>query len=103
MKIGKIQIFFQFGKIQIFSGMRKGLLYSFFSHTDFFSKRLIFFVIYTDFVLDQSGRSGLLSTMSSILVPKNLAFNKLFKMFKLIKSVQYHLKLNVSCSYSETR
>ena len=37
--------------------MRKGFLYIFFSHTDLFSKILIFFVIYTDFVLDQSGRS----------------------------------------------
>ena len=46
----------EFGKIQIFSVMRKGFHYIFFSHTDFFSKILIFFVIYTDFVLDQSGR-----------------------------------------------
>ena len=47
----------KFGKIQIFSGMRKGHLFIFFSHTHFFNKILIFFVIYTDFVLDQSGRS----------------------------------------------
>ena len=37
----------------------KGFLYIFFSHTDFFPKILIFLVIYTDFVLDQSGRSGI--------------------------------------------
>ena len=30
----------------------------FFSHADFLPRILIFFVIYTDFVLDQSGRSG---------------------------------------------
>ena len=38
--------------------MQKGFLYPFFSDTDFFSKILIFFLIYTDFVLDQSGRSA---------------------------------------------
>ena len=38
--------------------MRKGFLYIFFSHTDFSPKIQIFLVIYTDFVLDQSGRSG---------------------------------------------
>ena len=38
--------------------MRKGFLYIFFIHTDFFPKTLIFLVIYTDFVLDHSGRSG---------------------------------------------
>ena len=48
----------KFGKIQIFSGMRNVFLYIFFSHTDFFHRILIFFVIYTDFVLDQSGRSA---------------------------------------------
>ena len=37
--------------------MRKGFLYIFFSHTDFSLKIQIFLVIYTDFVLDQSGRS----------------------------------------------
>ena len=36
--------------------MQKGFLYIFFIHTDFFPKTLIFHVIYTDFVLDQSGR-----------------------------------------------
>ena len=41
-----------------FSGMRKGFLNSFCGHADFFlSKRLIFLIVYTDFVLDQSGRS----------------------------------------------
>ena len=40
-----------------FLGMQKGFLYIFFSHRDFFPQILIFFVIYTDFVLDQSGRS----------------------------------------------
>ena len=38
--------------------MRKGFLYIFISHTDFSSKIQIFLVIYTDFVLDQSGRSA---------------------------------------------
>ena len=38
--------------------MRKGFLYIFFSHTDISSKIQIFLVIYTDFVLDQSGRSA---------------------------------------------
>ena len=38
--------------------MRKGFLYIFFSHTDFPPKIQIFLVIYTDFVLDQSGRSA---------------------------------------------
>ena len=37
--------------------MRKGFLYIFFSHTDFSPKIQIFLVIYTDFVLDQIGRS----------------------------------------------
>ena len=37
--------------------MQKGFLYIFFSHTDFSPKIQIFLVIYTDFVLDQSGRS----------------------------------------------
>ena len=57
----------KFGKIQIFSGMRKCLLYVFFSHTDFFPKTLIFLVIYTDFVLDQSGRS-----VNSLVNPHSL-------------------------------
>ena len=48
----------KFGKIQIFSGMWKGFLYIFFSHTDFSPKIQIFLVLYTDFVLDQSGRSA---------------------------------------------
>ena len=57
---GKIQIFFL--KIRqnadFFFRNAKGFsLYFFFSHTDFFPQILIFFVIYTDFVLDQSGRS----------------------------------------------
>ena len=38
--------------------MRKGFLYIFFNHTDISSKIQIFLVIYTDFVLDQSGRSA---------------------------------------------
>ena len=38
--------------------MQKGFLYIFFSHTDFFPTIQIFLVIYTDFVLDQSGMSG---------------------------------------------
>ena len=37
--------------------MQKGFLYISCSHTDFSSKILILFVIYTDIVLDQSGRS----------------------------------------------
>ena len=37
--------------------MRKGFLYIFFSHTDFSPKIQLFLAIYTDFVLDQSGRS----------------------------------------------
>ena len=37
--------------------MQKGFLYIFSSHTEFFPETLIFLVIYTDFVLDQSGRS----------------------------------------------
>ena len=40
--------------------MRKGFLYIFFSHTDFFPTIQIFLVIYTDFVLDQSGRSEII-------------------------------------------
>ena len=44
--------------MQVFSGMGKGLLYIFFRHIDFFPKIQIFFAIYTDFVLDQSGRSA---------------------------------------------
>ena len=47
----------KFGKIQIFSGMRRGFLYIFFSHTDFSTKIHVFLVTYTDFVLDQGGRS----------------------------------------------
>ena len=39
--------------------MGKGFLNILFSHTDFFAKILIFLVIYTDFVLDQSGRSAI--------------------------------------------
>ena len=38
--------------------MQKGFLYSFFSHRDYFPKAQIFLIIYTDFVLDQSGRSA---------------------------------------------
>ena len=38
--------------------MQKGFLYIFFSHTGFFPKILIFFAIYTGYVLDQSGRSA---------------------------------------------
>ena len=38
--------------------MPKRFLYIFFSNTDFPPKILIFFVIYTDFVPAQSGRSG---------------------------------------------
>ena len=57
-KFCKILIFFlKIGKIQIFPGMRKGFLYITYSHTDFLPKIQIFFLIYTDFVLDQSGRS----------------------------------------------
>ena len=47
----------EFGKIQILSGIQKGFLYIFTSHTNFFPTIQIFLVIYTDFVLDQSGRS----------------------------------------------
>ena len=53
----------KFGKIQIFSGMRKGFFYIFFSHTDFPPKIQIFLILYTDFVLDQSGRSDCLVYM----------------------------------------
>ena len=42
--------------------MRKGFLCIFFSRTDFFPKILIFLVIYTDFVLDQNGRSVIVIT-----------------------------------------
>ena len=38
--------------------MQKGFLYGVFSHTDFFPEILIFLIVYTDFVLDQSGRSA---------------------------------------------
>ena len=36
--------------------MQKGFLYIVFNNTDVFPKILIFLVIYTDFVLDQSGK-----------------------------------------------
>ena len=49
--------------------MPKGFLYILFSHTDFFLKILIFFVIHTDFVLDQSGRS-----LWRLVPPKNETF-----------------------------
>ena len=49
----------KFCKIQIFIGMRNGFLYIFLSHTEFSPKTQIFLVIYTNFVLDQSGRSDL--------------------------------------------
>ena len=59
---------FEFGKIQVFFlkiwqnidflGMCKGFLYIFFTHTDFPPKIQIFFVIYPEFILDQSGRSS---------------------------------------------
>ena len=38
---------------------KRFLLYILFSHKEIFHKILIFLVIYTDFVLDQSGRSAL--------------------------------------------
>ena len=38
--------------------MRNFFIFIFFSDTDFFHRILIFFVIYTDFVLHQSGRSA---------------------------------------------
>ena len=38
--------------------MQKGFLYILCSHTDLFPKVLIFLVIYTDFVLNQSGKSA---------------------------------------------
>ena len=48
----------KFGRIQIFSRNAKGFfLYFLQSYRFFFPKILIFLVIYTDFVLDQSGRS----------------------------------------------
>ena len=46
--------------------MGKDFLYIFFSHTYFFPKILIFFVIYTDFVLDQSGRFALIIVMAGV-------------------------------------
>ena len=49
---------------QIFPGMGKGYLYILFSHTEIFHKILIFLVIYTDFVLDQSGRSALTHSLT---------------------------------------
>ena len=42
-----------------FLGMRKDFLYIFLSHTDIFPKILIFLVIHTDLLPDQSGRSDL--------------------------------------------
>ena len=48
----------KYGKIQIFFRNARGFSYIFLSHTDFFPKILIFLVIHTDFVLEQSGRSA---------------------------------------------
>ena len=50
------------GKILMFPGMGKCFLYNYIQ-TDFFPKILIFLVIYTDFVLDQSGRSVCINIM----------------------------------------
>ena len=58
LEFGKIQIFFLkfWQNADFFSGMQKGFLYIVFNNTDVFPKILIFLVIYTDFVLDQSGK-----------------------------------------------
>ena len=40
--------------------MQKVFFYIFFSHTEFFFKLLIFHVIYTNFVLNQSGKSAII-------------------------------------------
>ena len=55
--------------------MRKGFLNVYFGHTDFSTKILIFLGIYTDFVLDQSGRSALLDKKSHKpgIIDKNVA------------------------------
>ena len=73
LKIGKIQIFFL--KIWQNTDFFKGFLYSFFSHTGFFLKILIFLVIYADFVLDQSGRSDTAErNLSPLKIMKSLGF-----------------------------
>ena len=60
LKFGKIRIFPK--KIRqntdFFCGMPKVFPYTVLIHTEFFPKIQIIFVIYTDFVLDQSGRSA---------------------------------------------
>ena len=51
----------KFGKIQIFFHDAKGFVCFFSIMQIVFPKILMFLVIYTDFVLDQSGRSGIVS------------------------------------------
>ena len=63
LKFGKIQVPpppppLKLHKIQIFTGMSKVFSDTVLIHTDFFHKILILLVIYTDFVLDHSGRSA---------------------------------------------
>ena len=59
LEFGKIQIFFlKIWQNTDFFRNAISFLFIFFSDTDFFHRILIFFVIYTDFVLHQSGRSA---------------------------------------------
>ena len=67
--------------------MQKGFLYIFFSHTDFSPKIQIFLVIYTDFVLDQSGRSAIdlsswfFAAAMANFRPQNLPFSAIYRKF----------------------
>ena len=67
LEFGKIQNFYPkiWQNPGFFLGMQNGFLYIFYIRTDFSPKILIFFVIYTDFVLSQSGRSAATTIMLS--------------------------------------
>ena len=64
--------------------MWKGFVYIFFNHTYFLHKMLIFLVIYTDFVLDQSGRS--VYTQQS----RNFNFEVEQELSKFARSITLH-------------
>ena len=84
--------------------MRKGFLYISISHTDFSPKIQIFLVIYTDFVLDQSGRSLIVlsfpsfafpiisSSSSSLIYQEGLKYHKIYVSYKNSESV-FRVKL----------
>ena len=79
--------------------MQKGFIYILCSHTDFFPKVLIFLVIYTDFVLNQSGKSAYAILRSQLLMRMRLK-KKLFlfssKYLIIILEVRQHFDVEIN-------